>query len=414
MKKILTIIVLSVIATLKNMDRRSVLIGLVVFTTAAFGQNANPRLGQLEDYLRQHSHGIEFTQKSDGDGDVWYSWRAELDAIGKDENKPSITPGMNKEAMLQTIHIQDSINALVRRRYEDAIDSIRTAFSSVRKDAAESYMYEYHAGSADTISYSVVFRNDAYEDAKFRTEKRRPEEGDNDSNDWWFRPDLDADSLDFYFNGLYQGPYGHYSHYRNEPNGLTEEDRKPFDIAAFETHIQPALEPLLKLQGVKSYPVYWQHDKGYQDDVGSRGNLLYGISVYNIWPAGLTTGTYYFIPAQHQAGPIFDRLDSLAYDYVNRHPEQPYAYHHIPIILRINNRDGSYSPGVFHHAQGDIVESDNDDSDDTNSTKYNLRCFQDDDGLHILSITTKGLLWIPKNFQKMTRWVNGKATYRKN
>ena len=39
----------------------------------------------------------------------------------------------------------------------DAIDSIRTAFSSVRKDADESYMYEYHMGSADTISY--VYRN---------------------------------------------------------------------------------------------------------------------------------------------------------------------------------------------------------------------------------------------------------------
>ncbi|MBR4731011.1 MAG: hypothetical protein IK075_12245, partial [Prevotella sp.] len=295
------------------MNRRYILILMVALATGAFGQNANPRLSQLEDYLRQHSHGIEFIQKSDGDGDVWYSWRAELDAIGKEENKPCITPGMNKEAMLQTIHLQDSINALIRRQYEDAVDSIRIAFASVRKDAAESYMYEYHRGIADTISYSVVFRNDGYEDAKFRAEKKEPSEWDKDNSDWWSRPDLDADSLDFFFDGYYQGPFGHYSHYRNEPNGLTEEDRKPFDIAAFEAHIQPALEPLMKLQGVKSYPVYWRHDKGYEDEVGSRGNLLYGVRVYNIWPAGLTTGTYYFIPAQHQARPIFDRLDSLAY-----------------------------------------------------------------------------------------------------
>ena len=400
------------------MDRRIILSLLVALVTTAFGQrlrvgdaealgmNANPRLRQLEDYLREHSHGIKFTQKSDGDGDVWYSWRAEIDAIGKKENKPSVTPEMNKETMLQTIHIRDSINALVRRQYEDAIDSIRTAFSSGRKDADESYMYEYHQGSADTISYSVVFRNDAYEDAKFSTEKQRSEEGNNESSDWWFH----ADSLDFYF---YQGPFGHYSHYRNEPNGLTKEDRKPFDIAAFEAHIQPALEPLLKLQGVKSYPVHWQHDKGYADDVGSRGNLLYGVRIRESWPAGLTTGTYYFIPAQHQAKPIFDRLDSLAYDYVNRHPEQPYAYHHIPIIIRIDNRYGSFYGDVFYHTY-DIVESEDDCCDDTNSTKYNLRCYQDDDGLHILSLTTKGILWIPKGFQKMKRWVNGKATFRKN
>ena len=185
---------------------------------------------------------------------------------------------------------------------------------------------------------------------------------------------------------------------------------KPFDIAAFEAHIQPALEPLKKLKGAKTYPVYWQHDEGY---VGTGNELLYGIRFDYSHPAGLTTGTYYFIPVQHKAEPIFDRLDSLAHDYVNRHPEQPYTYHHIPIILRIDNRYGSIFCDVFHHVN-DMVESDDDEIDSNNGTKYNLRCYQDEDGLHILSLTTKGILWIPKNFQKMKRWVNGKATYRKN
>ena len=102
----------------------------------------------------------------------------------------------------------------------------------------------------------------------------------------------------------------------------------------------------------------------------------------------------------------------MAYDYVNHHPEQPYIYDYIPIIPRLDNRYGSVYLDVFHHVN-DMVESDSDELD-LNSTKYNLRCYQDDDGLHILSLTTKGLLWIPKGFQKMKRWVNGKATYRKN
>ena len=399
------------------MNRRYILLFIVAWATTAFGQNANPRLSQLEEYLQQHSHGIEFTQKSNGYRDIMYFWRAQLDAIGKEENKPSISSEMNEETRLQTIHIQDSINARVRRKYEDALDTIRIAFSSVRKDAAESYMYEYHRGNTDTISYSVVFRNDAYEVAKFRSEKRHPKEVDNDSSDWWYRPYLETDSSDIFsdlfINGIYRGPFGDYSHSREEPSGLTEEDKKPFDIAAFEAHIQPALKPLMKLQGAKSYSVHWQHDKGYKDDVGSRGNILWGVRIRETWPAGLTTGTYYFIPAQHQASPIFDRLDSLAYDYVNRHPEQPYAYHHIPIIVSIDNRTGSYYNDVFYHIF-DIVESNDDDLDDLNSIKYNLRCYQDEDGLHILSITTKGILWIPQNFQKMKRWVNGKATYRKN
>ena len=335
---------------LNIMNRRYILILMVAWATTAFGQNANPRLRQLEDYLQQHSHGIQFDQINDVD-DIIYAWYAQV----------------------------DSSNAQSLKRLEDALDTIRIAFASVSKDAKESYRYEYHKDGGDTIRYSVVFNDDAYEVAKFRYEYR----------------------------------VGHYSHSRNESSGLSEEDQKPFDIAAFEAHIQPALEPLMKLQGVISYPVYWQHDKGYEDEVGSRGNLLYGIRNRDEWPAGLTTGTYYFIPAQHQARPIFDRLDSLAYDYVNRHPEQPYRYHHIPIIKRINGDGSSFYGDVFYHTY-DIVESDDDELDDSNSTKYNLRCYQNDEGLHILSLTTKGILWIPQHFQKMKRWVNGKATYRKD
>ena len=341
------------------MNRRYILFILVALATAAFGQRQrvgdaeasgmNPRLSQLEEYLQQHSHGIQFDQINDVD-DIIYAWYAQV----------------------------DSSNAQSIKRLEDALDTIRIAFASVSKDAKESYRYEYHQNGSDTIRYSAVFSGDAYEVARFRYEDR----------------------------------FGRYSHSRHESSGLSEENQKPFDIAAFEAHIQPALEPLMKLQGVKSYPVHWQHDKGYEDEVGSRGNLLYGVRIRESWPAGLTTGTYYFIPAQHQAKPIFDRLDSLAYDYVNRHPEHPYAYHHIPIIIRIDNRYGSFYTDVFYHAY-DIVESDDDDCDET-STQYNLRCFQDDDGLHILSLTTKGILWIPKGFQKMKRWVNGKASYRKN
>ena len=332
------------------MGRRYILLLIVAFATATFAQNANQRLRQLEDYLQQHSLGVEFTQKSDGDHSITYLWQAQV----------------------------DSFHTLSKRYYGEALDTIRVAFASVSKDAKESYRYEYHKDGGDTIKYSVVFRNDAYEDAKFRLEHA----------------------------------CGYYDHWLDMPYDISEEDKKPFDVAAFEAHLQPALEPLLKQQGAKSYPVYWQHDKGYEDEVGSYGNLLSGVRIRGSWPAGLTTGTYYFIPAQHEAKPIFERLDSLAYDYVNQHPEQPYAYHHMPIIVRLDNRSSVLYSDIFYQTI-DIVESDDDDCNcDVNSTKYNLRCYQDEDGLHILSLTTKGILWIPKHFQKMKSWINGEATFR--
>lgn len=393
------------------MNRRYTFLFLVALAVSAFGQpKVNPRLSQLEDFLRQTPHGVGFSQRNLGSDYITYRWYAQLDGIGRNKKKPVITKDMSKEEWLRTGQQIDSINAISQREMEDAIDSIRIAFAHVRKEATESYMYDYHRGCADTIHYSLVSRYDnAREIAKLRSEMTcdRHQLG---SNGWWYRSDPETDSVAYLINGMYQGPFAHYDHSYEEMLGISKEEKKPFDIAAFEAHIQPALEPLMKLQGAKAYPVYWQHDKGYEDEVGSHGSLLYGQRLYELWPAGVTTGTYYFIPAQHKAEAIVERLDSLAYDYVNHHPEQPYTYDHIPIILRLDNRFGSVFPDVFYHVN-DIVGSDSDDLD-VNSTKYNLRCYQDDDGLHILSLTTKGLLWIPKGFQKMERWVNGKATLK--
>ena len=116
------------------MNRRFILLIIVAWATTAFGQrlrvgdaeasgmNANPRLGQLEEYLKEHSHGIQFDQINDVD-DIIYAWYAQV----------------------------DSSNAQSIKRLEDAIDTIRIAFASVSKDAKESYRYEDHQNGGDTI-----------------------------------------------------------------------------------------------------------------------------------------------------------------------------------------------------------------------------------------------------------------------
>ena len=349
------------------MDKRYIFIFLLALAATVFGQNTNPRLRELELFLRQQPHGLQFTQKNDFDNSyIRCDWHAQLDTI-----------------------------AMSPSQLEKAINTIRTAFATLRKDATESYMYEYHQNGADTISYNVAFSDNDSEIDSHRS---------GNYVHYWEASEA--------FNFRYDGVFGHYNHFREVPRSITETDQKPFDIAAFEAHIQPVLEQLMKLEGAKSYPVYWQHNKEYVDSTHSDGLPLYGGRLPDDPKPGVTTGIHYFIPAQYMAG-AYLQLHSQAYDYVDRHPEQPYKITYLPIILRIS-RSGSVDKGVFHTENGDIVESNLHPYADAESTKYNLRCYQDDDGLHILSLTTKGVLFIPKGFQKMKSWINGKATYRKD
>ena len=95
---------------------------------------------------------------------------------------------------------------------------------------------------------------------------------------------------------------------------------------------------------------------------------------------------------------LYQQIDSLAHNYVNNHPEQRYNYLYYasnPNLYELHNILCSEALG----GQEDF---------------YYLGYYRNDEGLHILSVTTKGELWIPKEWTKIKRWVNEKKTYRKN
>ena len=174
---------------------------------------------------------------------------------------------------------------------------------------------------------------------------------------------------------------------------------KSFDIEAFRALIQPVINPLLSLKGAKTYPVYWRHDVGYEDEVGINGGLTHKTTSYgkNATGQGLTTGTVYFIPAQYkaEAEALYKQLDSLTYAYVNQHPEQPYIY--------------NYSKGYSRYNLEEIVEGVKYLGDDN----YSLRSYSDPNGFYILSLTTKGDIWIPSDWPKLKSWINGEKVYLK-
>lgn len=375
MKKIFTIILLASVAI------------------AARSQQSNPQLHQLEQFIQEQGYAVSHTQSTGTERGIAHQWSALLNAYII-HPQSAIDSTMSEAALRRIVHQYDSINHLRRQHLTQALDSIRTTFARLGKDASESYLYEYHKDGTDTIKYSLAFRRD---DGALRTYRYNNSVYFNNAGevalfDYTRRDDSD---------GWGATDWGYYSHLYTIGNDISWDDMQPFDHAAFEALIAPALKAAKKLKGAKAYPVYWRHDEGFNDDVGPNGNLVgktvrqsdYGPNKHY----GLTTGTLYFIPIQHEAEAkaLYRQIDSLAHSYVDSHPEQYYTY--------------TFSSDFRYGNLRDMVLG-QDFKDDSN---YSLKALADDTGFYILSINTQGELWIPRDWPRLKSYVNGEMVYLK-
>ena len=350
----------------------------------------NPKFAELENFMEKMGIEATYSQINEGEGiehRVKRSfWINHTHVTHPDEK--------TRESMQR---MRDSVEAISNRPKIMAIDSIRRAFSELARNAAESYQYEYHRGKNDTIEYSIAFTK---------------EEGDS-STSWKIRNAMAFRYMRevgrFHYHNTITGTRGNeygngvYSHhyYEDHPLGLSWKQLKPFDSEGFQRLIQPLLNDALKQKGVKSFPIHWQHDEGYKDDLA--GGLQFKMTWFTDLDeenkhTGLTTGTDYVFPIEQEALALYvhHQLDSIAFAYVNAHPEQLYSYH----------KTDRYNPGSWAHMLSGSVHY------HTKEKAYELNCFRDDDGFHLVSITTIGELWVPKDWQKLKSWVNGERVER--
>ena len=364
---------------------------LATLSATAHSQEANERLHQLETYLKDLEYGVSHEQSNTHERGITHRWRTSFPIYQLPH--PSNNGNMSEEQRQKVIHSIDSINARREQQMNKALDSIRIAFAALGKYASESYLYEYHKDGTDTIKYSLAFRQE--EDSLYSSRY---------GNQVYFHNAREVASFDYQkgYDSNYNrvNGYGSYQHVYTIPNGITWDDLKPFDFAAFEAQIQPVLKTLKKLKGSKTYPVYWRHDEGFEDNVGN-GGLISKVSRQSEYGdnkhTGLTTGTHYFIPIHYksEAEAIYHQLDSLTHNYVDNHPEQQYTYYYSSRFLPHANITGI--------VEGHDIRGDKD---------YHLKCMMDEEGYHILVITTKGELWTPKDWQKLKSYINGEKVYR--
>nr|MCR5680534.1 hypothetical protein [Prevotella sp.] len=365
---------------------------LMALATAAHSQEPNHQLRQLEQYMQEQDFSVSHIQTSAIEQGITHQWQALLNAYII-HPQSSIDSTKSAAENLRMIHIYDSINHLRRQAVVGGLDSIRLTFARLGKDASESYLYEYHKNGIDTIKYSLAFRRDSDTLLSSRY-----------GNKIYFSNASEVASFDYTryndSDGWGATDWGNYYHQYTIPNNISHDDMRPFDHNAFETLIAPALKTVRKLKGVKAYPVYWRHDEGFDDNVGTKGTLTSKTtrqSDHTNKHYGLTTGTCYFIPRKHEeeAKALYKQLDSLAHNYVDSHPEQYYRY--------------SFSEGFSNGNLRSILQGLNLDDD----SNYDLKTLASNDGFYILSINTKGELWVPRDWPKLKSYINGQLTYRK-
>ena len=306
--------------------------------------------------------------------------------------KPPKSEGLSEAQQQRLLESYDSINALRHQRVVNVLDSIRLTFAMLGKEASESYCYEFHKGEIDTIKYTLYFREKGdtllYPPVKFTNWSEI--NGAREIANFEYSRNYD----DYMEGNVEKGTYSHLYH---EPTGFTWDEMKPFDVKAFEAQIAPALKSFMKLKGAKTYPVHWQHDEGFEDDVKKDGGLIQKVKSAGSASSGLTQGTHYFIPAKYreEADTLYKQLVSLAYNYVNSHPEQFYEY--------------LFTSRFSLHNFITVVESHSYHEDNN----YYLGQTADENGFHLFLLTNKGDLWVPRDFQKLKSYINGKVTYLK-
>ncbi len=372
------------------MKRLSALVLLAAFVAAAFSQEPNKQLQRLEEYLRQQGFSTYREQSSMWRRGITHKLGAGFHFYITDN--PPMHESMSQEQREKAVHVNDSLNALRSKIMASGLDSIRHTFALLGAEAAESHLYEYHKFGTDTIRYSLVLPQEMEEVMPDSFSFRDPEI----ANFYYHRyKDTKGDG------GIVES--ASLSHLITVPSGIRRGDMKPFDINAFETLIQPELKPLMKKKGAKVYPVHWQHDAGFDDEVGK--GLMYKVTTRSSPESeenlhtGLTTGSHYFIPVRYEAEAtaLCHRLYSLALDYVNSHPGQLYNYKFMPSHFPY--------PGNLY----EVVQAD----DWMGSNGYFLCLMKDKEGFHILSLKNKGERWVPKDWQKLESYINGEKVYLK-
>ena len=386
MKRILTIIVLAVLAV------------------NTFGQQSQ-KIREFEDFLIRH--GFELRNKSLRGG-ACKSF-AHVLAYECDVRTPSFNDSIQELERQREKQDFDNYCASQQKELEAPWDSIRILINSLAKDASECYLHEAHKDEHDTIKYSLRFKYEEGGINKYENIRLNYSQG-------------------LFFNNMIYAVGTNYEYSYHESDCPYDEAVSRFDINSFERYLRQVLAPVLKWKDVRQYPVRWEYDENYPISERNKDIYLYHDvhgPVRMQWQRGsewvekleggcpvqgIIRGTDYFIPKARidSIWGFLRHIETEVVEYLEQHEEQSFSH-----TSRHGFSDNPRGTQIWDfYPTHELLRSIH--YAGAAETAYALYAITDDEGVHILSLKHPVCaLWIPKGFQKMKSWKNGKAKYRR-
>ena len=195
-------------------------------------------------------------------------------------------------------------------------------------------------------------------------------------------------------------PKGWYTFEYHLENG--DNSRNHFiDVA----EINRLLAPLLENDSIERHDLYIRHDQTYPTKVDELEYIGHATNS-RLWFDTETKGTLYTIPTKEMGDRIYHQLGKVIAQYYKDHP---YVIHYGQNVI----------PQTYDQWGMNLVYSHVYDFTKKEDTphEYRIRFYPPGnkyDGIcRILVEETNGSLWLPKGWQNMKSWVNGKAVYYK-
>ena len=349
----------------------------------------NPKIDSLAIYA--YNQGIVPEVTYSYDGKLHKTVNINFSMTNESLSMPT-TGDPKRDAMNQKL---DSIRKSHFIRDTNVYNSLRDICKALTDNAKECYSWEYHRDGVDSVRYAIAIGE--YQNGDFLTAFRH-------QRDVYYNraPEL----VSFSYNTLPTPDGARWSikgfgdfRYEYTPDSVYKKDFVPFDKEAYTRLIQP----ILKQEGITSRQFYVYHDSTFTIVKKDRNEDDFMLREQTEEPKQMrseTHGTVYTMHSRTQATAVLDQIKNATLAFLEDNSGFWFSFH--PWAPFIDDSgwklseifDSEYLSRVpdFYHIY--------------------IRCAGEQE-FNIIIVEGQGDMMIPREWQILKSWKNGKVTYDK-